>query len=184
MNLITLTCPHCGRSFQFPAVALSQAGTLVGCPHCKNSFKSEQSSSQQSPGVVSSMGGVTSCRTSQAEIYADPSHFRKPATLIDLTTDRRYKLGEGEGEYIVGRKDANRVADVPISTMDKHMSRHHVRIIVVDCGGYYIHYVRNERALNETYLDGVGLENDGEQVLEKGQILQLADTKLQIVDEE
>lgn len=135
--------------------------------------------------------GTNHCIT-HFSIKDDPTYFKHPATLIDLTTNKRYKLGtdfytnrppQTEGEYIVGRKDPDVKANVPISTMDKYMSRHHVRIIVLECEGHYIHLLRNERAVNETFLGERELDKGCEWKLQKNQILQLADTKLKIVDE-
>lgn len=135
--------------------------------------------------------GTNSCAT-HFSIIEDPTFFKHPATLIDLTTNKRYKLGhdyytnripQTEGEYIVGRKDPAVKADVPICTKDQYMSRHHVRIIVLECEGHYIHLLRNERAVNETFLGERELDKGCEWKLQKNQILQLADTKLKIVDE-
>lgn len=112
----------------------------------------------------------------------DPSLFHSPATLLDLTTNRKYKLRIGR--QVVGRKDPDRVADVQIVTMDEYMSRHHVSITVKQTeNDRYLHFVKNQKNKNETLLNDRELPNDTEWKMEAGQILRLADTKFEILDE-
>lgn len=169
MVRVRIKCPVCGVILEAEDNPTNY-GKYVTCPNCKTRNKF---SAFKSVLPVSSQP----CVDSETEIRAITDDT--VGVLQDPETGRRYLLKEGRN--LIGRMTHNAPsqANVPISTDNRHMSRSHLFIDVINgADGRYHAYASNASNRNETRINGILLEKDDKLSLKHQDRLSLAGTEL------
>lgn len=168
MERIRIKCPACGAILEAednPA----NIGKDVVCPNCKT--KNKFSLFPRIP--VKPVEEIDSS-TEVKRIANDSIGF-----LLDISSGTKYPLREGRN--LIGRMTYKTppLANVPIVTENRRMSRSHLYIDVIQgADGRYHAYASNASNQNPTTINGMLLEDGDALSLKDQDVLSLSDTKL------
>ncbi|MBQ7819480.1 MAG: FHA domain-containing protein [Bacteroidales bacterium] len=197
MSIIRIKCPLCGTIMRIMNNKIEKDKKLkcLGCKQILKFTEFQQIETKETPKKskdnektrTSSCSGFASQNESTSEktvIVSDKgqdsniNYPKEKATigyLIELQTSKRYLLQEGKNT--LGRKSTSSTVSVPIETNDRYMSRNHLTIEVVNGGKEYIHIAYNSKEEVETYVNNKMLSASDQIVLERGDSIQMGDTK-------
>lgn len=151
--MISVKCPHCNVGLKVDEGKLPLGITSFNCPKCKQpipvSFlhKEEAETTLVHTPLIENTG--------------------KLSIIPNEETDEQIFLLQ-EGVYVIGRESKTSKATICIKTMDKSMSREHIRIEVKkDFKGGYKHYLSDNNSKNQTLYNS--------NYLRKGEVVVLSD---------
>lgn len=153
--MISVKCPYCHVGLKVDEEKIPKDVTAFKCPKCKqpipvSSLKKEDTSEESDTLVV----------------HPRKSNVGKLTVLLNEdTVEQEFPLSEGVNT--IGRKSKTSKATIGIVTLDKSMSREHIRIeIKKDEKGGYKHYLSDNNSKNRTLYNSSYLE-EGEIVILK-----------------
>lgn len=153
--MISVKCPHCHVGLKVDEGKIPLDITSFKCPKCKQPIpvsllSQEKRNSSPEPETV--LVQPLRMTTGRLSVIANAD---TPEQTIPLR----------EGVYTIGRKSNASKATIGIETVDKSMSREHIRIEVKkDAKGGYKHYLSDNNSKNRTLYNSNYLE-DGEIVV-------------------
>ncbi len=198
MSIIRIKCPLCGTIMGIMCKKKIEKDKKIECQGCKQILKFsefQQVETKETPkkSKDNEKTRITSCSgvSSQNESTSDktviepnkgqdlninsPKEKAAIGSLIELSNSKKYILQEGKNT--LGRKSSSSAVSVPIETNDRYMSRNHLTIEVINGGKEYIHIAYNSKEEVETYVNNKMLSSSDQIVLERGDSIQMGDTK-------
>lgn len=172
MEKIRIKCPFCGALLETLDNPANFEKSIV-CPNCKTKNKFKDFKRITPKPIVSPEEDVTQFNGRAKD---------KIGCLVDIKTQRKYTLQEGNN--LIGRRTIKTpsIADIPIETQDMGMSRKHLYIdVMMGRDGFFHAYAYNASNKNETLINGVLLEDDDKIGLKYGDVITLCETNLRYV---
>lgn len=153
--MISVKCPHCHVGLKVDEGKIPLDITSFKCPKCKQ------------PIPVSLLSQEKSNSSSESEtVLVQPLRMTTGRLSVIANADTpEQTIPLQEGVYTIGRKSNASQATIGIETVDKSMSREHIRVEVKkDAKGGYKHYLSDNNSKNRTLYNSNYLE-DGEIVV-------------------
>ena len=153
--MISIRCPHCHVGLKVDETKIPSGITSFKCPKCKGSIPVALLSVEESGEKPTELVSSVTTNTGRITVLPNPD-----------TKEQVFPLYEGT--YIIGRKSASSKANIAIETMDRSMSREHIRIEVKkDASGRYKHFLSDNNSKNHTLYNN--------NILETGEVMVLND---------
>ena len=155
--MISIKCPYCKVGLKIDEAKIPSTIESFKCPKCTK------------PIAVSLLGQLRSLNKTETPTVVVKHRNATSGTITVLpnsdTPAQTFLLHEGI--LIAGRKSEASKATIGIVTMDKCMSREHIKIEVKhEGGGVYKHFLSDNNSKNKTLYNNTCLEN-GEVVVLK-----------------
>lgn len=155
--MISIKCPHCNVGLKVDEKKLPSGITSFKCPQCKRPIPVSMLSQKKEGEGISSSDTIL--------LHPIKKGIGKILVLPDNeTSEQLFPLHEGLS--IIGRKSSKpSSATIGIETVDRSMSREHIRIEVKkDSKGGYKHYLSDNNSKNHTLYNSNYL-GEGEEVI-------------------
>ena len=153
--MISVKCPHCNVGLKVDEGKLPLGITSFNCPKCKQSIPVSFLHKKEMEADTTLVYAPLLKKTGKISVISN-----------EETHEQMFLLQEGV--YIIGRESKTSKATICIKTMDKSMSREHIRIEVKkDSLGGYKHFLSDNNSKNQTLYNS--------NYLRKGEVVVLSD---------
>ena len=149
--MISIKCPYCNVGLKIDENKIPSTIDSFKCPKCKKPIEVS---------LLGQYGALTKTETPTIIVKHRNANAGKITVLANSETPFQTFI-LNEGLLIAGRKSNASQASIAIETMDKCMSREHIRIEVKREGsGGFKHYLSDNNSKNRTLYNNNYLEND------------------------
>lgn len=153
--MISVKCPHCNVGLKVDEGKLPLGISSFNCPKCKQSIPISFLHKKESEAETILLHTPLLKNTGKISVLSN-----------EETSEQVFLLQEGI--YVIGRESKTSKATIRIQTMDRSMSREHIRIEVKkDSMEGYKHYLSDNNSKNQTLYNN--------NYLRKGEVVVLSD---------